>query len=186
MQIIRDTPPSSPIYPSSSSTSSFSNSSTSLNFSNSSTSSTSGSPVSNSFPQNHIDEGDAYFDSSDSYNGSHSPGASAASYASSTPVRFSPPPPFHPNASPPPPPGGQSFPISVGQVIPAVRTDDASLLKYQGSNFPWSRDLNHANHDTFGNRGFRKQQEEVINAHLSGRDTLVLMPTGEIVFLAFF
>lgn len=44
--------------------------------------------------------------------------------------------------------------------------------------FPWSSSLRHDNFAVFGNKDFRKNQREAMNAALSGRDVFILMPTG--------
>eukprot|EP00898_Chlorokybus_atmophyticus_P005511 jgi/Chlat1/5961/Chrsp4S06184 len=44
--------------------------------------------------------------------------------------------------------------------------------------FPWSKELAQRNRQYFGNFSFRPNQQEVINAALSGRDCFVMMPTG--------
>mmetsp|Transcript_4567 Transcript_4567/g.11137 ORF Transcript_4567/g.11137 Transcript_4567/m.11137 type:complete len:463 (-) Transcript_4567:1479-2867(-) len=43
---------------------------------------------------------------------------------------------------------------------------------------PWTDELHNANRNVFGNLSFRSQQEEAINAVMSGKDVFVLMPTG--------
>jgi len=48
----------------------------------------------------------------------------------------------------------------------------------EGKKFPHSKYVHFINTTTFGNKGFRCHQEEVINAALSGEDVFVLMPTG--------
>ena len=45
-------------------------------------------------------------------------------------------------------------------------------------NFEWTTAIEQANIEHFGNKSFRKNQREIINAVLSGRDVFVLMPTG--------
>lgn len=40
------------------------------------------------------------------------------------------------------------------------------------------QDMAAKNREFFGNPGYRINQQECINASLSGRDTFVLMPTG--------
>jgi bloom syndrome protein len=45
-------------------------------------------------------------------------------------------------------------------------------------NYPWSKDVLNALENRFHLREFRKNQLEVINATLGGRDTFVLKPTG--------
>eukprot|EP00727_Mastigamoeba_balamuthi_P007638 m51a1_g3495 putative dna helicase (1156) ;mRNA; r:810182-814573 len=45
-------------------------------------------------------------------------------------------------------------------------------------NFKWSQDLVAQNRSIFGHHSFRKNQLEVVNAIMSGKDCFVLMPTG--------
>jgi RecQ family ATP-dependent DNA helicase len=61
-----------------------------------------------------------------------------------------------------------------------VRENDVSQWKELSGNrkFPWSMRLALVNRETFGNRIFRPNQREAMNAALSGRDVFVLMPTG--------
>lgn len=54
----------------------------------------------------------------------------------------------------------------------------ANLQEWAGMNHPWSKPAIRYNADVFGNRAFRPQQLEIINATMSGKDVLVLMPTG--------
>jgi hypothetical protein len=51
--------------------------------------------------------------------------------------------------------------------------------RWAGDNFQWSTNLAKLNREVFGNISFRMNQKEVINAHLTGKDVLVLMPTGK-------
>jgi RecQ family ATP-dependent DNA helicase len=50
--------------------------------------------------------------------------------------------------------------------------------EWSGYGFAWSEELRSANASVFGHRGFRKNQLEIVNATMSGRDVFVLMPTG--------
>ena len=50
--------------------------------------------------------------------------------------------------------------------------------QWMSDGFKWSVELARTNRIVFGNRAFRHNQKEAINAHLSGKDVLVLMPTG--------
>lgn len=59
-----------------------------------------------------------------------------------------------------------------------VDADPARLSKPPTMKHPWSRDVGKALRQRFGLQGFRQNQEEAINATLSGRDVFVLLPTG--------
>lgn len=50
--------------------------------------------------------------------------------------------------------------------------------KWSSLDFPWTKKLEANNKTIFGNRSFRPNQREVINATMSGHDVFVLMPTG--------
>ncbi|KAF6139378.1 hypothetical protein GIB67_026220 [Kingdonia uniflora] len=50
--------------------------------------------------------------------------------------------------------------------------------KWSSSDFTWTKKLEASNRKFFGNRSFRPNQREVINATMSGFDVFVLMPTG--------
>ncbi|KAF9599859.1 hypothetical protein IFM89_001805 [Coptis chinensis] len=50
--------------------------------------------------------------------------------------------------------------------------------RWSSCDFPWTRKLEANNKKVFGNRSFRPNQREVINATMSGYDAFVLMPTG--------
>ncbi|CAL9733019.1 ATP-dependent helicase Sgs1p [Monosporozyma unispora] len=66
--------------------------------------------------------------------------------------------------------------------------DDISLSDIQASrkpptsgttsSHPWSNEVYQRLHDVFKLPGFRSNQEEAVNATLSGKDVFVLMPTG--------
>jgi len=59
-----------------------------------------------------------------------------------------------------------------------TKTDEAHLREWKREGFPWSRALKKQNRRIFGNPGFRKNQQEIMNATMSRRDCFVLMPTG--------
>ena len=44
--------------------------------------------------------------------------------------------------------------------------------------FPWDYEVDLANRECFGNKEFRENQKEIINATKSGKDCLALIPTG--------
>ncbi|KAI3866744.1 hypothetical protein MKX03_015986 [Papaver bracteatum] len=69
---------------------------------------------------------------------------------------------------------------SFTQKIVDIKYVDGSNDKgcWSSSNFPWTEELEANNWKVFGNRSFRLNQREVINATMSGRDVFVLMPTG--------
>ncbi|PHJ22470.1 atp-dependent dna family protein [Cystoisospora suis] len=48
----------------------------------------------------------------------------------------------------------------------------------EGESFEWSERIERCNRSVFGNRSFRPNQREIINAVLSQRDVFVMMPTG--------
>lgn len=50
--------------------------------------------------------------------------------------------------------------------------------EWASEDFPWTYKLHQLNTDIFGNKSFRQNQREVINAVLSSRDVFVCMPTG--------
>ncbi|GJP32612.1 hypothetical protein CLOM_g17224 [Closterium sp. NIES-68] len=60
-----------------------------------------------------------------------------------------------------------------------VRFSEGSVdRQWARRDFPWTRELEEHNWKLFGNRSFRANQREVMNATMSGRDVFVLMPTG--------
>jgi RecQ family ATP-dependent DNA helicase len=50
--------------------------------------------------------------------------------------------------------------------------------EWTSEDFPWTNNLHKLNSEVFGNKHFRQNQREVINAVLSRRDVFVCMPTG--------
>eukprot|EP01133_Synstelium_polycarpum_P008042 gene8042-9449_t len=56
-------------------------------------------------------------------------------------------------------------------------TASADNSKWAGS-FRWSNEIDRVNKDRFGNRTWRQNQREIINASMDGKDVFVLMPTG--------
>ncbi|KYR00704.1 ATP-dependent DNA helicase RecQ family protein [Tieghemostelium lacteum] len=50
--------------------------------------------------------------------------------------------------------------------------------KFGGNNFPWYEQIEICNKTMFGNKSWRLNQKEIINAALDGNDVFVLMPTG--------
>jgi RecQ family ATP-dependent DNA helicase len=50
--------------------------------------------------------------------------------------------------------------------------------EWASEDFPWTFKLRQLNFEVFGNKEFRSNQREVINAVLSSRDVFVVMPTG--------
>jgi hypothetical protein len=52
------------------------------------------------------------------------------------------------------------------------------LRRWRREDFPWSRELRQRNQEAFGNRDFRQNQLQIMNATLDGHDVFVLMPTG--------
>eukprot|EP00796_Vickermania_ingenoplastis_P008054 gene8055-5607_t len=60
------------------------------------------------------------------------------------------------------------------RVALAVNPDSA----FTGERFPWSSELRQMMRDVFGLHGYRARQLEIMNAILSQRDVLVLLPTG--------
>ncbi|KAL2631335.1 hypothetical protein R1flu_016021 [Riccia fluitans] len=57
-------------------------------------------------------------------------------------------------------------------------TEGSTDKQWSRRDFPWTRELEVNNRRYFGNRSFRPNQREIINATMSGRDVFVLMPTG--------
>ncbi|CAI5472010.1 unnamed protein product [Closterium sp. Yama58-4] len=57
-------------------------------------------------------------------------------------------------------------------------TEGSADRQWARKDFAWTRELEEHNWKLFGNRSFRANQREVMNATMSGRDVFVLMPTG--------
>ena len=55
-----------------------------------------------------------------------------------------------------------------------------AACRWRQESFAWSAKLREMNRDMFGNRDFRLNQLQIMNATLSGRDIFVLMPTGAV------
>ncbi|KAK6590304.1 DEAD DEAH box helicase [Cryptosporidium xiaoi] len=49
---------------------------------------------------------------------------------------------------------------------------------WERDDFPWSNELVKLNEQIFGNKGFRANQRQIMNAVISQRDVFVMMPTG--------
>jgi len=64
------------------------------------------------------------------------------------------------------------------KVIDINYTEGSDDKKWSSTNFPWTKELEAKNRSKFGNRSFRPNQREIINATMSGNDVFVLMPTG--------
>jgi hypothetical protein len=62
-----------------------------------------------------------------------------------------------------------------GKAVPSLV---AARLEEWRRDFRWDTAASTLNYNCFGNRDFRPQQREIINATMSGKDVLVLMPTG--------
>ncbi|KAI3994695.1 hypothetical protein MKX01_002311 [Papaver californicum] len=64
------------------------------------------------------------------------------------------------------------------KLVEVKYVDGSNDTRCWSSNFPWTEELEANNWKVFGNRSFRLNQREVINATMSGCDVFVLMPTG--------
>lgn len=73
--------------------------------------------------------------------------------------------------------GAEAPSAEENQYITASDDDSAHLAEWQ-QKFDWERKIHAANRNLFGNRTFRPNQREIINATMAGRDCFVLMPTG--------
>uniref|UniRef100_A0ACD5UQL9 Uncharacterized protein n=3 Tax=Avena sativa TaxID=4498 RepID=A0ACD5UQL9_AVESA len=62
--------------------------------------------------------------------------------------------------------------------IDITYTDGSGDKKWSSRDFSWTKELEVHNKKVFGNRSFRPNQREIINATMSGSDVFVLMPTG--------
>jgi bloom syndrome protein len=57
-------------------------------------------------------------------------------------------------------------------------TEGSGDKQWSSTHFAWTKELEANNKRVFGNRSFRPNQREIINATMSGNDVFVLMPTG--------
>ncbi|PVH65586.1 hypothetical protein PAHAL_1G030300 [Panicum hallii] len=64
------------------------------------------------------------------------------------------------------------------RIIDINYTEGSNDKNWSSRKFPWTKDLEAKNKKVFGNRSFRPNQREIINATMSGNDVFVLMPTG--------
>ncbi|XP_062218159.1 ATP-dependent DNA helicase Q-like 4A isoform X2 [Phragmites australis] len=64
------------------------------------------------------------------------------------------------------------------RIIDVNYTEGSDDKRWGSTNFPWTKELEAKNKNKFGNRSFRPNQREIINATMSGNDVFVLMPTG--------
>jgi RecQ family ATP-dependent DNA helicase len=60
--------------------------------------------------------------------------------------------------------------------LPKIGSD--SITDFSSRNYPWTENIERTLRQTFKLQSFRELQREAINATLSGRDVLVIMPTG--------
>ncbi|CAM6100420.1 unnamed protein product [Calypogeia fissa] len=76
--------------------------------------------------------------------------------------------------------GGQGFGLKAtpGPYTDVNYSDGSTDRQWSRKDFSWTRELEINNLKYFGNRSFRPNQREIINASLSGKDVFVLMPTG--------
>ncbi|XP_062224119.1 ATP-dependent DNA helicase Q-like 4A [Phragmites australis] len=64
------------------------------------------------------------------------------------------------------------------KIINVHYTEGSDDKRWGSTNFTWTKELEVKNKSKFGNRSFRPNQREIINATMSGNDVFVLMPTG--------
>ncbi|KAF0893130.1 hypothetical protein E2562_023164 [Oryza meyeriana var. granulata] len=64
------------------------------------------------------------------------------------------------------------------RIINISYTEGSGDKKWSSTHFAWTKELEVNNKRIFGNRSFRPNQREIINATMSGNDVFVLMPTG--------
>lgn len=89
------------------------------------------------------------------------------------------PPELDENGYPLPDPSLRSAAPGVSEaVVDCQRLDGTKEARWARSDFPWGGRLAELNQAVFGNRKFRPNQIQVINATVSGKDVFVMMPTG--------
>ncbi|KAJ4963350.1 hypothetical protein NE237_023289 [Protea cynaroides] len=76
---------------------------------------------------------------------------------------------------PPRPPEMEPY---IPKLVDVNYVEGSNDSKWSSRDFPWTKKLEANNRKVFGNRSFRPNQREIINATISGYDVFVLMPTG--------
>ena len=59
-----------------------------------------------------------------------------------------------------------------------MKEQGITFNEWKDKKYDWDLRVQHLNKQVFGNDGFKESQLEIINAALSGRDVMALIPTG--------